>query len=74
MTDKEKRTDVAQQTIDDVALQTIDDERAMTGAPLDSEQADALAGRLQGGVKQGHGSGGGSIGNRWSVDSTLRRG
>ena len=35
---------------------TIDDERAMTGAPLDAEQAAALAGRLQDGVEQGHAS------------------
>lgn len=49
MTEKKTRTDVAQQTIDD--------ERAITGAPLDSEQAEAMAGRLQGGGKESHGSG-----------------
>ena len=35
MTDKQPRAEVEQRTIDD--------ERVMTGAPLDSERADALA-------------------------------
>ena len=32
----------------EVSRTTIDDERAMTGAPLDAEQAEAMAARLMG--------------------------
>jgi CO/xanthine dehydrogenase Mo-binding subunit len=48
MTEKEPRTYVEQKTIDD--------ERAMTGAPLDSDQAEVLASRIKDRLAAGHGS------------------
>ena len=54
----------------DVAQATIDDERAMTGAPLDSEQADALAGRLKERVTGDHGS---RVGSSSTVGAPILR-
>ena len=47
MTGGESHTDVVQKTIDD--------DRALSGAPLDSEHAGALADRLKESVRKGHG-------------------
>ncbi|MGZ8735577.1 MAG: xanthine dehydrogenase family protein molybdopterin-binding subunit [Nocardioides sp.] len=62
MTDKQARTEVAQTTIDD--------ERVMTGAPLDSGQADKLAGRLQGRLDGGDSS---EVGAPRTVGAPIRR-
>lgn len=63
MTEKQARAEVAQTTIDD--------ERAMTGAPLDPEQAAALTNRLKESVAAGHGSDRGAT--KTAVGASIRR-